>query len=204
MNTETTTAIVAGLSAMGGAGLAGWLTVRAAGRQAAGAVEAGLAQGAGAYLGALDTARRSAQREAYARLITVAHEYHESVKPVLYFAQALGTQQPPMNAATRQRLEEQVDAVSNTRQVRAAVAHVVLEGPGEIAKAAERLGAAAHGVEYALKAATHQVLTHPTPRDYYERHEQLLAEVSRFGQAASGLLNRRDQGPGPSRPSPAP
>ncbi|MFJ5635092.1 hypothetical protein ACIQF5_20945 [Streptomyces goshikiensis] len=204
---ETTTAVMGAAGAVVGAALTGMFTVRGARRQAAAAVQAGLAQAASAYLGPLDTARRAAQREAYARLLTDAQGYAAEVSPILRWARALdraagntdrlSRREAAAEAAAEVDSRERIAAVNIESPVAAAVQHVVLEGPPEVAEFARQIHTAATVLSRTLRRAGYCAYgaegpIRPDRERSFTRHEELLAAIERFTQAAQEHLNRRD------------
>ncbi|MFI1060484.1 hypothetical protein ACH4TC_01160 [Streptomyces spororaveus] len=215
MGQETATAVMGAGGAVVGAALTGMFTVRGARRQAAAAVQAGLAQAASAYLGPLDTARRAAQREAYVRLMTVAQSYATEVHPVLRLARgldraaantdALPRREAAIEAAAEADFRDRISAVNNPNPVSTAVQHVELEGPAEVAEAARQVRAATTDLFRTLRRAGHGErvaggVVPPDPERSWTRHEELLAAIERFTQAAQEHLNRRDHPRSDERP----
>ncbi|MFC9816496.1 hypothetical protein ACFVJM_31050 [Streptomyces virginiae] len=206
MDNEMTVAGIAAVASLVGAGIGGAFAARGAGKQAAGAVEAGLAQAASAYLGPLDTARRTAQREAYVRLLTAAQEYAEAVRPVLRAARLLDRAEEravgggnPMPDEAWEALRERIDAVSDAHPVRAAAQHVALEGPGDVAEAAEQVRLVATLLEVALDNAGQSAHTDgggvipPHAHRFQPLIDALHHQITLFTEAAQEYLNKRDQ-----------
>ncbi|MFI5743889.1 hypothetical protein ACIA9I_36645 [Streptomyces anulatus] len=215
MGQETATAVMGAGGAVVGAALTGMFTVRGARRQAAAAVQAGLAQAASAYLGPLDTARRAAQREAYVQLMTAAQSYATEVHPVLRLARgmdravantdSLSRRETAREAAAEADFRDRISAVNNPNPVSAAVQHVELEGPAEVAEAARQVRAATTGLFRTLRQAGRServagAAAPPDPERSWTRHEELLAAIERFTQAALEHLNRRDHPRSGERP----
>ncbi|MEV6956562.1 hypothetical protein [Streptomyces sp. NPDC051183] len=215
MGEETTTAVMGAAGAVVGAALTGMFTVRGARRQAAAAVQAGLAQAASAYLGPLDTARRAAQREAYVRLLTDAQRYASEVHPVLRMARALdravgntarlSRRDAEVEAAAEAEFRARIAAVNRENPVAAAVQHVELEGPPEVAEAARQIHTAATVLFRTLRRAGHcdhgaEGPVRPDRERAFSRHEELLTAIERFTQAAQEHLNRRDHPSSEERP----
>lgn len=207
MGQETTTAAMGAAGAVVGAALTGMFTVRGARRQAAAAVQAGLAQAASAYLGPLDTARRAAQREAYVRLLTDAQRYATEVHPVLRQARALdraagntarlSRRDAAVEAAAEADFRERIATANRENPVAAAVQHVELEGPPEVAETARQIHTAATALFRTLRRAGHcdrgaEGPIRPDRERSLTRHEELLIAIERFTQAAQEHLNRRD------------
>ncbi|MGW2984102.1 hypothetical protein [Streptomyces goshikiensis] len=207
MGQETMTAVMGAAGAVVGAALTGMFTVRGARRQAAAAVQAGLAQAASAYLGPLDTARRAAQREAYVRLLMDAQGYATEVRPVLRQARALdraagntvrlSRRDAEVEAATEADYRERIAAVNIENPVAAAVQHVELEGSPEVAETARQIHTAATVLFRTLRRAGHcehgpEGPVRPDRERSFTRHEELLTAIERFTQAAQEHLNRRD------------
>lgn len=145
MAPEIGTALIGLCGGIVGAVIAAGAAIRAARHQAGKAVEGPFAQASAAYLGPLDTARRTAQREAYARLLTAAHGYETAVKPVLETAIALSRRatpnRPAMSPETRAELRARTDEVNDHHLIDLAVQHVLLEGPYDVWQSAARVQA---------------------------------------------------------------
>ncbi|MFF2548752.1 hypothetical protein ACFVUY_40200 [Kitasatospora sp. NPDC058063] len=131
-----------------------------------------LTQASAAYLGPLDTARRTARREAHARLLTAALNHAEAVEPLLHVVRA-------PNAECRTR----IDAVNNHYPVDLAVQHVRLEGPadGNIYDSAVLVEVAAMRLGIVLGEPGSE------PR---QAHEGLLRATDAFATAAGEHLGR--------------
>ncbi|MFE4634882.1 hypothetical protein ACFRJ1_16115 [Streptomyces sp. NPDC056773] len=208
MGQEATTAAMGAAGAVAGAALTGMFTVRGARRQAAAAVQAGLAQAASAYLGPLDTARRAAQREAYVRLLTDAQGYAAEVRPVLRLARAMdraagntarrSRRDAEVEAAAEADYRERIAAVNRENPVASSVQHVELEGPPEVAETARQIHAAATALFRTLRRAGYcdagggEEPIQPDRERSFTRHEELLTAIERFTQVAQEHLNRRD------------
>lgn len=193
MAEEIAVALIGVVGGFVGAVIGAGAAIGAARHQARKAVEGAFAQASAAYLGPLDTARRTAQREAYARLLTAAHDYEKAVKPVLDVAQALNRDaspnRPAMSPETRADLRARIDEVNDHHLIDSAVQHVLLEGPDDVWQSAARVQMAAMRLSIVLLSedATSNILGSPR-----EAHQQLYVATNEFAMAAGKHLGRRD------------
>lgn len=193
MAEEIAAALIGVVGGFVGAVIAAGAAIGAARHQARKAVEGAFAQASAAYLGPLDTARRTAQREAYARLLTAAHDYEIAVEPLLDVAHALNRDatpnRPAMSPETRADLRARIDEVNDHHLIDLAVQHVLLEGPDEVWQSAARVQVAAMTLSLVLSAgdATSNILDSPR-----EAHRQLYVATNEFAMAAGKHLGRRD------------
>ncbi|MCJ0870199.1 hypothetical protein [Streptomyces sp. AP-93] len=160
--------------------------------QARKAVEGVFAQASAAYLGPLDTARRTAQREAYSRLLTAAHDYEKAVQAALVDAEALNRDatpnRPAMSPETRAARRARIEEVNDHHLV-GAVQHVQLEGPDEVWQSAVRVQKVAMMLSLVLSSEDASSNGLGSPRGL---HGQLLVAISEFATAAGRHLGRRD------------
>lgn len=199
-------ALVGGGGALLGAAVGGAAAVAAAKVQARHGQETARL----AYQGPLDAARRTAQREAYATLLTAAHEFRLASAPALEPAQRLITVtdyesrgEPPepeeeVLEQHRARLRAVLAQVPGPEAVRAAEQHVRLEGPVPVAHAANALfGAVDRLSEVFVHAETKyededdegHLRRHGLEANAAARYRSLGECIDAFSGAASAHLN---------------
>ncbi|MEU6628451.1 hypothetical protein ABZ905_09165 [Streptomyces parvus] len=201
-------AVVGGGGALLGAAVGGAAAVKAATVQARHGQETARL----AYEGPIDAARRTAQRAAYARLLTSAHEFHAAATPALGAARLLikatdaRARNEPHNI-TEQALDRAQAAVAQTigaAEVVAAAQHVRLEGPPHIAVAANAVDEKAQELAYVF-AHAEQIYEDMTGHRYgveqsaSDLHVLLTLAIERFTESASAHLNINRQAPAPRR-----
>ncbi|MBM9624831.1 hypothetical protein ACFQ60_46800 [Streptomyces zhihengii] len=201
MDTEVLVAIVGGGAALLGAAVGGAGAVVAAhitGKRAESAARH-------AYLGPLDVARRTAQREAYVGLLTAAHALADAGGEVLESARRLAENaneeiigQPTTYPLARIAADrERVRAVQPADEVIAAARHVELEGPESVAKAARQLSEAALDFEEAIELVEtpegddHAITAGPSVGRVPLRHGVLRRQIWDFAREATAHLNQR-------------
>lgn len=130
MSSELTVALIGAGSAIAGALVGGAAAVVAASRAAR-----------SAYLGPLHVAQRTAQQQAYAKLVNAANDFETGTRAVSGVARVLMEDASDrsegipsrLNDPGRQRRRDEIRAVLDDGQVRAAVRLVGLEGPTVVA-----------------------------------------------------------------------
>ncbi|MET9694765.1 hypothetical protein ABZY81_41305 [Streptomyces sp. NPDC006514] len=147
--------------------------------------------------------------------MTAAQSYAAEVHPVLRQAGAmdraaantdsLSRREAAREAAAEADFRDRISAVNNPDPVSTAVQHVELEGPAEVAEAARQVRAATTSLFRTLRRAGRSErvaggIVPPDPERSWTRHEELLAAIERFTQAAQEHLNRRDHPRSDERP----
>ncbi|WP_030200694.1 hypothetical protein [Streptomyces sp. NRRL S-87] len=143
-----------------------------------------------------------AQREAYARLLTAAHDYQKAAQSVLWMSTVMDAgrvfEQDGAELMAAERFAEyrrRITAVNDEGLVRAAAQQVELEGPAEVGEAARRVQKAATDLARVLVLAGLSDPGEdipPNPQRSETLHEALLTEVEQFTHTARDYLNRRD------------
>ncbi|MFJ1959070.1 hypothetical protein ACIOGT_39380 [Streptomyces microflavus] len=201
---ELMIALVGGGGALLGAAVGGAAAVAAAKVQARHGQETARL----AYQGPLDAARRTAQREAYATLLTAAQEFRLASAAALGPARRLMTVtdyesrgEPPEEAIPEQyrgRLRAVLAQVPGPEAVRAAEQHVWLEGPVPVAKAANALAAAVTELndvfvhaetKYEDEDDEGRLYRHGLEANPVALHSKLVGCIDMFSKVASAHLN---------------
>ncbi|MFF8505870.1 hypothetical protein ACF07L_35245 [Streptomyces anulatus] len=195
---ELTIALVGAGGALLGAAVGGAAAVVAAKMQATHAERSAQL----AYLGPIDAARRSAQREAYARLLTAAHAFSGAATPALEAAQTLmeatdarAMREPPeVSNPALERARDAVALVRGPEDVVAAGQHVGLEGPLHLINAAKAVVHAVQELSNVFENAERiyedaDGRTHGLNRNAAGLHETLTACIDFFSDIASSHLN---------------
>ncbi|WP_331763434.1 hypothetical protein [Streptomyces anulatus] len=202
---ELMIALVGGGGALLGAAVGGTAAVVAAKVQARLGQQAALL----AYRGPLEAARRTAQREAYAQLLTAAHEFSQASVPALEPALTLLTvtdyesrgEPPEETVSERGRVRHRavLAKVPGPGAVRIAEQHVRLEGgPHPVAEAARAVAAAVAELSdvfvnaetnYESKNAEGQDYRHGLEKNPGALHRLLVAHIDAFSDAATAHLN---------------
>lgn len=200
MDSEMMVAVVGGGAALLGAAVGGTAAVVSASIQGKRTAEAARS----AYQGALDVARRTAQQQAYTRLLSEANAYATATYEVLLDAfeliddrgAALSGDEPSLSPETREQFQTRIDEANNPAQLNDAVRYVGLEGPEIVYRAAKEVQTAAtdlwrilrnleetidHG-EGHLTMALHRTVPHLS-------HGSLQRLIDEFADTASAHLN---------------
>jgi hypothetical protein len=232
MDGEVTVALIGGVGALVGALLGGAATVWTAKEQGRMAVQTALHTARSTYLGPLDTARRSAQREVFAAFLTVSQEWARSAEPAAEAARRWdadvgglldeciteGRAYTGLNTELRQHWRRTIDRCGTTQRLTEAVQHVLLEAAGtDVARAAQnveqharRLASLLHGAgETQLRdqdgVSTDDPSNHvpPSPERSPNQLGALKEAIEAFTWTAAAHLNTRDANNGPDTSSSA-
>ncbi|MFF6827615.1 hypothetical protein [Streptomyces longwoodensis] len=154
MDGEVTVALIGGVGALVGALLGGAATVWTAKEQGRMAVQTALHTARSTYLGPLDTARRSAQRDVFAAFLTVSQEWARSAEPATEAARRWdadvgrlldeciteGRAYTGLSAELRQHWSTSIARLGTTQRLTEAVQHVLLEAAAtDVARAAQNV-----------------------------------------------------------------
>ncbi|MFI5481662.1 hypothetical protein ACIBAB_21350 [Streptomyces rubiginosohelvolus] len=191
MENELATALIGAGSALTGALIGGTAAVVAASKTAR-----------SAYLGSLDSLRRTAQREVYAELLRAAHTYEAGTGAVLESAgillDGLLSEQEALprqhSSSERSALRRAISSATNPEPVAAAARQVELEGPSRVAAAARNVRAAAQQLSTTLNSIedADEGLRPATSADLHREHFELLkSAISTFAETARKHLNHR-------------
>ncbi|MEU0627759.1 hypothetical protein [Streptomyces sp. NPDC005989] len=205
MDSEMMVALVGGGGALLGAAVGGAAAVVSASIQGKRTAEAGRS----AYQGALDVTRRTAQQQAYAKLLSEANAYEAATGAVLGIAgdlieelhATLSGDLPSLSNEVQQRYRSRIREARNPLPLRAAVRHVGLEGPESVYRAAKQV----HSVVVVLQRVLRNVEAivdhgegHSTPEMQasvpLQAHINLRTAIDRFADTASAHLNGADGG----------
>ncbi|MFC8491213.1 hypothetical protein ACFUJU_10480 [Streptomyces sp. NPDC057235] len=204
MDSEVIAAVIGGGSGLAGALLGGTAAVIAARIQARRAVEAGLATAKSTYLAPLDTARRTAQREVYAKLVDAVYSYLEAVARAVPAARMLeeleesSRQGVVVHHDTVQSQRDIVNGVQQPNEIKRAVQHIALEGPETVYSRAQNIEQVAERLFKALRGAGGQYqlpngsLADTEPELASQLRDTLESHIRSFTGLASDHLNNRD------------
>ncbi|MFF8683093.1 hypothetical protein ACF07F_34775 [Streptomyces sp. NPDC015237] len=180
MDGQVVVALIGGVSLLIGALVGSAASLGAAKYTGSQAGKAAVRAARSTYLGALDTARRSAQRDVFARFLTASQEWARQAAPAaeaaLHWDQAVSEHLAHLNFAhgyvalnesVADRYRRRVSAVGSPRSITEAAQHVLLEAAGS------DVVRAAHSVEL------HAVKLHDLLRDAGTAHFIAPDEVSR-------------------------
>ncbi|MFF8983797.1 hypothetical protein ACF08E_10435 [Streptomyces globisporus] len=199
MENELAIALIGAGSALTGAVIGGTAAVVAASKTAR-----------SAYLGSLDSIRRTAQREVYAELLKASHSYEAATGAVLESAgfqldgpfseqEALPRQH---SSSERSAFRRAISSAADLEPVAAAARQVELEGPSRVAAAARNVRAAAQLLSTTLNSiedgfedrfadadgGLRPAMSADLPREHFEL---LKSAISTFAETARKHLNHR-------------
>ncbi|MEU6629396.1 hypothetical protein ABZ905_14065 [Streptomyces parvus] len=191
MRNELAIALIGAGSALTGAVIAGTAAVVAASKTAR-----------SAYLGSLDSLRRTAQREVYAELLRAAHAYEAGTGAVLesagFLLEGLLSEQEGLprrhSSSERSAFRRAISSAADPEPVAAAARQVELEGPSRVAAAARNVRAAAQQLSTTLNSIedADEGFRPATSADLPREHFELLkSAISMFTETARKHLNHR-------------
>ncbi|MEU6838021.1 hypothetical protein ABZ941_22540 [Streptomyces rubiginosohelvolus] len=191
MENELAIALIGAGSALTGAVIGGTAAVVAASKTAR-----------SAYLGSLDSLRRTAQREVYAELLKAAHAFEAGTGAVLESAgillDGLLSEQEGLprrhSSSERSACRRAISSAADPEPVAAAARQVELEGPSRVAAAARNVRAAAQQLSTTLNSIedADEGLRPATSADLPRAHFELLnSAISTFAETARKHLNHR-------------
>ncbi|MFJ9319471.1 hypothetical protein [Streptomyces globisporus] len=191
MENELAIALIGAGSALTGAVIGGTAAVVAASKTAR-----------SAYLGSLDSIRRTAQREVYAELLRAAHTYEAETGAVLesagFLLDGLLSEQEGLprrpSSSERSAFRRAISSAVNPEPVAAAARQVELEGPSRVAAAARNVRAAAQQLSTMLNSIedADEGIRPATYADLPREHLELLKlATSTFTETARKHLNHR-------------
>ncbi|MGW6523234.1 MULTISPECIES: hypothetical protein [unclassified Streptomyces] len=222
MDAEVTAALIGGTSGLGGALLGGIAVVWTAKHQGRLALQAALETARATYLGPIDTARRSAQRDVFAGFLTAAQEWtrtaadaadaarrwDETVCRIIEECCNEGFAFREVSVQLQQHLQPRIDRCSAPHPITDAAQHVLLEAATtDVARAAQRVEQHAIRLMRLVHSAGETQLekdsvspsdpSNHVPPDPQRSPNQLTAlrvSIDAFASAAAAQLNRRDTG----------
>ncbi|MFJ9917808.1 hypothetical protein ACIRSF_00800 [Streptomyces rubiginosohelvolus] len=191
MENELAIALIGAGSALTGAVIGGTAAVVAASKTAR-----------SAYLGSLESLRRTAQREVYAELLKAAHTYEARTGAVLesvgILLDGLLSEQEGLprrhSSSERSACRRAISSAADPEPVAAAARQVELEGPSRVAAAARNVRAAAQQLSTTLNCIedADEGLRPATSADLPREHFELLkSAISTFAETARKHLNHR-------------
>ncbi|WP_330435877.1 hypothetical protein OIC43_37225 [Streptomyces sp. NBC_00825] len=205
MDSELMIAVVGGGGALLGAAVGGAAAVVSASIQGKRTAEAGRS----AYQGALDVARRTAQQQAYSKLLSAANAYEAETGGVLNIAceliqelsVSLSGDLPSLSEEIRQQYRSRIEEARNPLELRAAVRYVGLEGPEIVYRAAKQVHAVVLDLSRVLGSVEETIdhgEGHWTPvvqaSTLLQTHRSLRGAIDGFADTASAHLNGAGDG----------